>query len=325
MVVTKRNLPAWYYRVSALTMTGDRALYPEDFDEDLSDLEEKTDKEEAESTLDCECDGEDSECECQIKDDEDVYDSDDSMSDRSYDGSDAEDYYELKEREERKRELRNIREEKEEQRIFERSMEKEVHDAYESLKKIEMEGETPPLDFIARKRFRLFSIDYVDHCDHFDFDESKFVEFYYLDENGNVQPPPDREVEQMRGQVYLNADSGCELVPFLPPKHASLEDYRLKGDDGKYELTFQFLSNDYLKLKVSRELVFMDESQPPHAPEFFKFVGIHVDREKEKAERERREVEKTAQRPPSPRESWFEMNHPQGYYRSHPQGYYKMC
>jgi len=82
MVVTKRNPSLVLSRVCS-HYEGDRAWYPEDFDEDLSDLEEKSEKAKAESTPDCECDGEDSECECQIKDDEDVYDSDDSMSDRS--------------------------------------------------------------------------------------------------------------------------------------------------------------------------------------------------------------------------------------------------
>jgi hypothetical protein len=90
-----RPLPAWYYRVVSLGYIKDRDPYPEDFDEDLSELgsSDKSDEKE------CVCDGEDSDCECELGDE-------DKESERSYDGSDAGNYYELKEiRKERKREL----------------------------------------------------------------------------------------------------------------------------------------------------------------------------------------------------------------------------
>lgn len=49
---------------------------------------------------------------------------------------------------------------------------------------------------------------------------------------------------------------------------------------------------------------------PPAAQEVFEFVGIWRDLEEEKAERRERMAK--ARRSPSPRESWFEMNHPMG-------------
>jgi len=77
-------------------------------------------------------------------------------------------------------------------------------------------------------------------------------------------------------------------------------------------------SQRLLKLSVSREMVFMNPysvSAPAHlpaAPEVFEFVGIWRDLEKEKAERQERMAK--ARRSPSPRESWFEMNHPMGWW-----------
>ena len=83
-----------------------------------------------------------------------------------------------------------------------------------------------------------------------------------------------------------------------------------------YELSFKFIGNGYLKLRVSREMVFMNRycagppAPPAAAPEMFEFVGIRRDWEKEKAEQQERMTK--ARRSPSPRESWFEMNHPMG-------------
>lgn len=154
--------------------------------------------------------------------------------------------------------------------------------------------------------FRLYSIGYVDHCYSSGFGLSKYVELYYLDENDPFpydQKPSDSKTEQIHGHMYFNANSGCDFGLFCPPKHVSLEEYRLKSGDGEYELTVQFLSNTYLKLTVSRELVIIDKFQPPPAPEVSEFVGIHYNKEKEVAKRKRS---------PSPRESCFKMNHPMG-------------
>jgi hypothetical protein len=71
-----------------------------EFDEDLSELEESDES----GKKGCDCDGDASECEYDLEDE-------DKMSEKSYDGSDADNYYELKEtRKERKRELLEQRE-----------------------------------------------------------------------------------------------------------------------------------------------------------------------------------------------------------------------
>ncbi|VUC25589.1 unnamed protein product [Clonostachys rosea] len=93
-----RSRPAWYYRVRSITSHGEYdgqpIIEPEDFDEDISDLEESDKEEEGHGY--CDCDSDASECECELPVDDDV-------SERSYTGDDADYYYDLKEmREERK-------------------------------------------------------------------------------------------------------------------------------------------------------------------------------------------------------------------------------
>ncbi|KAH6872084.1 hypothetical protein B0T10DRAFT_499916 [Thelonectria olida] len=301
----RQNLPAWYYRLVALTIKEDREVSPEDFDEDLSDLEETNAKDEEGNNAmgagcDCDCDSEDSECDCGSLD----YDTDDSLAERSYDGSDADYYYELKyEREERKRELRDMREHeqkaKETRRDFESEMEKEVQEAYECLQRAEMKGDAHRHDLLG-KVFHLYSVDHVDLC-YSDFYPSKYVEFHCLDDNGAqlcCDQLLDDEARQIDGHVYFNVNCGCDFASFSPPKRAGQEEHRLKSFDGEYELVFRFISNDYLIMTVSRELVLMDRSPVPSAPEMFKFMGIRYDQEKEK---QRRNAKR--KRSPSPRES----------------------
>jgi hypothetical protein len=118
------------------------------------------------------------------------------------------------------------------------------------------------------------------------------------------------------GEVYLDASANCNFGPFCPPKRASREAFKVRSCDGMYELSFKFIGNGYLKLGVSWEMVFMNpDGESPQAPpaaaaEVFEFVGIWRDREKEKTEQQERM--KKARRSPSPREIWFEMNHPMG-------------
>jgi hypothetical protein len=84
MVYQKQELPEWYYRLVSITVREDREIYPKDFDEDISNLEEGS-----------EGDGEEQQKEEGNVDYDDDYD-DGWDSDRSYTGSDADYYYELK-------------------------------------------------------------------------------------------------------------------------------------------------------------------------------------------------------------------------------------
>ncbi|KJZ78257.1 hypothetical protein HIM_02295 [Hirsutella minnesotensis 3608] len=306
----RQELPSWYYRLVALTIKEDREVDPEDFDEDLSDLDEA--HETSDRGSDCECDGEDSECECPLHSD-----AEDALSERSYNGSDAHFYYELRdEREERKRELRDIKEreraEKQDQRELERNREAEVQAACELLRQTESRGSRLPLDPIAGKTFHLFSVNHVDHCyDPFLY-PTKYVGFYTLDEEYPRSEDTIRSDGHAMtyGHLYLNADRGCDFAPFCPPTQASETSHLLKSSNGDHELSFQFISNDYLTMTISRKLIWPENVQGAPALEMFKFAGIRFDLER--ARRDKIKKEQRGRRSPSPRETWFEMNHPMG-------------
>jgi hypothetical protein len=117
--------------------------------------------------------------------------------------------------------------------------------------------------------------------------------------------------------LYLDWNINCGFGPFRPQKRASRKPVKVKSSDGKYKLSFVFIGNGYLKLRMSREMVFMAPhgtrpgAPPPTAPEVFEFVGIWRDREKEKAERQEMEIERR-RRHPSPSDTWFKLSHPMG-------------
>ncbi|KAL6825808.1 hypothetical protein J3E69DRAFT_380914 [Trichoderma sp. SZMC 28015] len=301
------KLPAWYYRLVALTIKEERDVESEDFDEDISDIDRTPDPSESE----CDCEpGEDCECDYPAS----------PSSERSYNGSDADYYYELKDqREERKQDLREMkmqeREEKERVRKAESIKEEEVKAAYKSVQQAESKGQPlPPLDSIARKNFRLYSVDHVDHR-YDSIYPSKYVEFYYFEEGTcKAIQPPSRETK-IQGHLYLNVESGCDFDDFSPPKQAGLKKYSLKDITGKFAPTFQFLSNDHLIVTVPRDIVFKDVPGHPKdlAPETFTFYGIRYDFKEEKRQREEKRKRK---RSSSPGDTWFERSHPMGAWNS---------
>jgi hypothetical protein len=312
-----RELPAWFHRVSALTIFPDPEIHPHYFDEDISDLGQTDDESDYEPEAECDC-GSENGCKWCAGDGEDIASPDDSTSERSYNGSDADWYYELKDlREDRKRQLRSLAKEKEGVRHHESLKIEEARAAYKALKKAERESETLSMGSLAGKSFRLYSTDYLDYCCLWEELEQcllKYVEFYTLDTGTEI---PSGKVSERRGRrtveghVYLSANTCCSFLPFRSPTRPSQEKRPLKSCDGKHELKFQFISDEYLRLKVGRELVFSGHHGPvpESAPEVFEFMGILRNFEKEKAERAERE---RRNRSPSPGETWFERSHPMG-------------
>lgn len=121
----------------------------------------------------------------------------------------------------------------------------------------------------------------------------------------------------MHGSIYLNMETNCDFGPFRPRKTVSREVITMSSDEGD-KLSLGFIGNGFLRLTLSREMVFtrMDESRyskalctppspPPDAPEVFEFIGTLRDFEKEEAERKARMQEELARRPRSPRETMF--------------------
>lgn len=122
------------------------------------------------------------------------------------------------------------------------------------------------------------------------------------------------------GDVVLDCCSQCSFGPFWPPSRASPTPVKVKSNDEGHELSFQFLGNGHIKLRVSRDFVFMGSGgarpkrYPPSAPREFEFVGIWFDRYKESVDQQNAVAKERTRRSPSPRESWFEYNHPMGAY-----------
>ena len=176
---TSKELPAWYHRIVSIIEREGRDIQPYDFDEDISELGEgEGDSDSDDLGVTCDCDLED-ECKCYLLDD-------DAKSEQSYTGQDASHYYSLKgQRTDRKIDLQYAKQESEESRIstreFERRKEQEVDAACAALLEAQGEGDCPGplLESIAGKTFELYSVHHVDHCYNNFMHGSKYVEFYY--------------------------------------------------------------------------------------------------------------------------------------------------
>ncbi|KID85766.1 hypothetical protein MGU_07074 [Metarhizium guizhouense ARSEF 977] len=221
---TTRELPAWYHRLVILTITEDRDIRPWDFDEDISELGEDEGSEPNGPGVACKCDDED-DCQCYLS-------GDYEESEHSYTGSAADYYYELKDqRTDRKLQLRDERKIHQEEQNFTRELKSRkehfVYAAYEAMLEAQKEGDSPSpvLESIAGKTFLLYSVDYVDHCYNDFLNRSKYVDFYYIDVDGERCNPPDGEAK-ITGHVFFNINSGCNFVPFCPPKRLVGRTYR---------------------------------------------------------------------------------------------------
>ncbi|KAK2030803.1 hypothetical protein LX32DRAFT_637862 [Colletotrichum zoysiae] len=326
---TKKELPAWFYRVNALTYRSEDEVLPHYFDEDISDLEnddasEDDDASDSDVEYWCECDSEDQDCPHQAEDNEEMSDHDDKASERSFDGSVADWYYELKSlREDRKRELRSFRkaEAKEKQKAIEYDSRKveEVRAAYEALKKAKREGETLYMGSLVGKHFQLYSVDHIEYRWP-GLQLSKFVVFYHphADSPMLLQQAYKNGRRAVEGQVYLDVNAGCEFPLFRPPTRPRRRKHVLDCHCGKHKFVFQFIGDEHLILKVSRDLVFegYEGPVPESAPEIFEFMGILRNEEKEKLEREEKKLEREKER--LERESrisdtLFDLNHPMGW------------
>ncbi|KAF6808278.1 hypothetical protein CMUS01_13935 [Colletotrichum musicola] len=324
---TITELPAWYHRVRKLVEYWDCDVQSHHFDEDISDLEcdvewddRDCDCETKECAHDCKCEEKDCEHACKCEElpvevcendecnctavgcwhDEEIIRDDES--ERSYNGPEKERYYELKEiRCQRKRDRRDTaRGEASTVRraiAHDRKKEDEVRAAYEALKKAKIEGETLHMDSLAHKRFHLHA---AKHTEWLGYDPpSRSIDFVPLrvtDVEGLERPAEmvnDKRLVQ--GQIYLDPDAGGDVGPFRMPARLRRKKYVLPAycdeDGSKKKVTVQFVSNDHLILRISRDVVTSTwgwnrhRPAPETTPEVFEFMGIS-DGEKERSFRE---------------------------------------
>ncbi|KAH8766426.1 hypothetical protein F5882DRAFT_413781 [Hyaloscypha sp. PMI_1271] len=307
----RSKLPAWYWRV--LSMRFDSDVEPGDYDEDISELGESDKSSEEDDERECDCGDDVSECDCDLKDGENT--DEESGSEKTCNGSDAELYYELKEeRKTRKRELLEGRKREEKakelEKEFVKGKEDEVNAAYQAFRKArrraKKRGEKIPIDFTASRSYKLYSSDHVEWAyDHSIMYSTQRADFDYIDEcDGGAPSPNDGSEKPLYGQIYLDGAANCTFGPIPVPKRARRKDMAVtsSGDGGgKYDLRLKFFGNEYLKVSVPRALVEGGLKLRSGAPERFEFVGIVRDLEEEKIERKKA-------CPASPRESYFEMD-----------------
>lgn len=249
---SRHELPAWFERVKDLRWGKPPFHFddPADFDEDLSELEEESDD-----------------------------DSEDNESEQSYYGSDAEFYYSWKEeRKQRKRRLKAEEEyelRKDQQLEYERAQEEGVRAEWRSTRNAQGKVTAArPVESLAGREFQLFCSDHINHFCKSGVRAMKRVKFIHPDDMDGDSDDPDEKSGDDAGLMYgmldLDGYASCKFGPFFPPSMTTGRPVRVESCDGEHKLLLDFIDNDYLKLRVSRKLVFMNTSaspaNPPHRP-----------------------------------------------------------
>lgn len=316
----QKTLPAWFHRINALYQERKPGLIqPEEYDEDLSSLsswqesddEDEEDWTEEEKELASALLAEEDEAKqeelysrlnkLQIAretesgaagvaeadfddDDEDDEDWKDTTSEQSYDGPDAFGYYVFKdERLDRKKQLLMDPILEAEGRAFETKFIDEVKAAKPA----------PLARKLAGQGFYLYSTDDLEH--------------YGL----NLHAPSILDFEQgkadtnVHGTLVIEPSRAHSVEEFSAPQQDSVgEIVTVKtifqaDSKGSHEITIEFISDDYVKVKAPREFSFETEWEEedleprpepgPKAPQYFEYFGIHRDIVRKRGDGERSE------------------------------------
>ncbi|KAF9769175.1 hypothetical protein IL306_013438 [Fusarium sp. DS 682] len=151
---------------------------------------------------------------------------------------------------------------------------KEIKHALVRAQSTEKNQEKPaPLELGILRTFKLWSIDHVKHCPY-ELAPVKYIEF------DNEDPDPlkytEKQLLTMRADVsahvYLLSQDVCKIDMFTPPKYLSTKTHELQTNNGPVYI--QFFDNNYLTLKMSREMVFINHKGPipKDAPPFFRIL-----------------------------------------------------
>ncbi|KAM7200643.1 hypothetical protein V8F33_003848 [Rhypophila sp. PSN 637] len=207
---------------------------------------------------------------------------------------------------------------------------------------------TTELEPLPGKTFRLFCSDLTGE----DLGMIKYVRFYHS--YGGGQDDTTDEIQekncsifklepnsssptngQVHGAMCIGRQTSYEFEPFLlwnqKPKAITVKT-KPEADGGHLEaesgghvnLTFNIFGNDHVELELTRESLGALSDIPIdylNFPEVLRFVGVKCDLHQEAAERATaRWAARRAARSPSPRRTWFEMNHPMGWYKQSRDG-----
>ncbi|EKJ79107.1 hypothetical protein FPSE_00708 [Fusarium pseudograminearum CS3096] len=297
--------PSWYLRVLMLERRGYEDCESDDdisdeetkFDEDLSDLGDE-DWNDGDVTYECECD-ESEECSCGHQ----WLTSEEKQRREKYTGSDAEYFYELKaERSQRKHEVEEQRQflqsEKDAALKVDHHMEKKVQKAYAKLQNAKAEGDSRPIEFdtASGMHFDLYSSEFTQIW--WDpYHPTRYIELWEMSNiehtlgvptgPGGIEPVQPQEKEKnedsldeedwMRGHIYFNSDTGCDLVSFEAPKYIGLEEHTIRTNKGDLEVKIRFISNDYLIVTIPSSIALDSAAEldpDVKIPETFVFYAI---------------------------------------------------
>lgn len=217
-----------------------------------------------------------------------------------------------------------------------------VHEAKAKMESGKVDGRQhrPRLE-LGTKDFTLYSTEYIDHFWYPSLMNMAIsmpcVAFYQMTADETWGNPvteetvceTDCDAPKLGGQVmYLIPDFDFHFEPINIPLYASTQAVVLEPPRGEQKMgcEVEFLGGDYLILRIGRDFILdqaeekwrrilFEETDCADAPEVLEFVGIHYDPKKRKAEMQRQEDAKRARREPSPRETFFEMNHPMGWWK----------
>lgn len=169
-------------------------------------------------------------------------------------------------------------------------MEAEVKAAEKALRKAEKKGKKIPIGPQFLGGFKLYCKAHVEHCYSDPYYPTKRVDMDYFDENYELTLDPKARAlatEVSEVQIYLNVYSGGQFGKIPIPEFASSTPLVLTGtgfEGGKFEVSFTFLGNGFLKLRVPNSFIFkmtpeskLPTPPPPNVPDEYVFYGIWYD------------------------------------------------
>lgn len=324
------KLPAWFRRLRDLEKKEARELSNEDFDEDLSEMSEgelTAWEQKQDETCYCVCHTscnkcEEGKCDCSCTCSSDCASNTNARA--ASEDEDTQQFRKLKKWRDRLKieYAQKRREEEVEQASSIRQSadrEQEVAVAYRILSAIERQlrrtgGKMDKISWPSpksrhkRRTYTLFSTTHQRYCYRKDA-AAMYVEFESVPEedaslspafsNGHTNGDINGQTHKSDGGAMSGSIWGCKFRPFKPPKRANTSGVIVETRQGRYKLRIRFLGDGYIKVKVPREVVLLQDGQST-APEVVKdypstFHYVGIDNEKLQAEQKMMQ-EETIQR-----------------------------
>ena len=188
---------------------------------------------------------------------------------------------------ERKRGKKRLRQEKKEEQQYEHVHELKVQAALASLQENINTGVTVPIGPIDGGRFELYSAAYLDHY-YVEVQVGKSMTIGKIFDDMEEYPETICGPNQLSAEVHIYPKGHLSILPFDPPKNASLVPTIIKTFQG-WPIEVTFLGGGVLKLSIDLDLVMGGKPSMASftdAPEKLEFFGIWQSHEERKRLRE---------------------------------------